>query len=186
MGLGSLRTKKLKVSQKGTPQGSAISPLLINLVIRDLPERLKNIKGINHSIYADDLTVWMTAGAAGTKQDASQEAVYRIQAYPRNCGLACALEKSEMLIPKKKKRTRRRPPPVEPDPELTLNGVIIPKDNTIPDPGAEFSRRWSGNNHSAAATRDGRPSHRPSKEVGQPQARDSKNERRYQISVTRN
>ncbi|KAM7284580.1 uncharacterized protein ISCGN_001674 [Ixodes scapularis] len=142
LGLGSLRTKKLKVPQRGTHQGSVISPLLFNLGMRGLPERLKGIEGINHAIYADALTVWTTTGAAGTKQNALQEAVCRIEAYLRDCALACALEKSELLI--MKKRTRGRPPQEDPDPELTLNGVTITKVNTIRILGLNFQGDGAG------------------------------------------
>ncbi|KAG0430635.1 hypothetical protein HPB47_022532 [Ixodes persulcatus] len=53
-----------------------------------------------------------------------QTAVYRIEPYLRDCGLACA-EKSELLILKKQTKGRTRPE--EPNLELMMDGVTIPK-----------------------------------------------------------
>ncbi|KAG0420891.1 hypothetical protein HPB47_003194 [Ixodes persulcatus] len=58
-------------------------------------------EGINHAIYADDLKVWTTADVAGNERNSSQEAVYRTDAYLRDCSLAFASEKSELSILKK-------------------------------------------------------------------------------------
>ncbi|KAG0423898.1 hypothetical protein HPB47_000336 [Ixodes persulcatus] len=73
--------------------------------------------------------VWTTAGLAGTKQDGLQEAVCRKDAFPRDCSVAFAPEESELLI--LQKRTRERRPPMQPDPELTLNGLTTARVNTI-------------------------------------------------------
>lgn len=80
-------------------------------------------------MYADDLTMWTCTGSAGEQQDALQEAIDRTEHYLHRCGLSCAPEKSELLI--LKKRTRGRPPQETPDPTLTLNGVNIPKVDTL-------------------------------------------------------
>ncbi|XP_070387864.1 uncharacterized protein [Dermacentor albipictus] len=48
--------RTVRMGGAGTPQGSVLSPMLFNLVMIGLPERLDGIEGINHTIYADDVT----------------------------------------------------------------------------------------------------------------------------------
>ncbi|XP_075539955.1 uncharacterized protein LOC142574831 [Dermacentor variabilis] len=40
------------------PQGFVLSPTLFNLVMIGLSERLSKIQGLNHTVYADDITIW--------------------------------------------------------------------------------------------------------------------------------
>ncbi|KAG0445064.1 hypothetical protein HPB47_028394 [Ixodes persulcatus] len=110
--------------------------------MKGLPERLKSVEGIIRAIYADDLTVWTTAGSAGTKQDELLETVYMIEAYLRDCGLACAPEETDLLLLKKQKRGRT--PPEEPDLELTLSGVTVTNVNTIRILGLNFQGDETG------------------------------------------
>ena len=127
--LGNLRSEKFTLPSKGTTQGSVISPMLFNLAMSSLPNQLKQIKGIRHALYADELTIWTTGGSTGTQQDQLQEAVQITEQYLATCGLSCAPEKSELLI--LRRRTRGRPPQEVPDPEVTLGGISIPKVSTL-------------------------------------------------------
>lgn len=97
IGIGEIRSETLKVPNKGTPQGSVLSPTLFNLAMAKLPERLSGLEYIKHSIYADDLTLWTTGGSAGQKQDGLQEAVEVVQEYLESGNLRCAPEKSEII-----------------------------------------------------------------------------------------
>ncbi|XP_040078313.3 LOW QUALITY PROTEIN: uncharacterized protein LOC120850040, partial [Ixodes scapularis] len=142
IGLGNLRTEQIKAPQKGTPQGSVISPLLFNIAMRGLPLLLKDIKGLSHAIYADDLTIWTTSGSAGMQQDALQEAVNRTERYLKNCGLSCAPDKSQLLV--LKKRARGRPPPETPDPVLTLHEDNIPQVDVLRVLGVVFQKDGAG------------------------------------------
>lgn len=142
IGLGNLRTEQIKAPQKGTPQGSVISPLLFNIAMRGLPLLLKDIKGLSHAIYADDLTIWTTSGSAGMQQDALQEAVNRTERYLKDCGLSCAPDKSQLLV--LKKRARGRPPPETPDPVLTLHEDNIPQVDVLRVLGVVFQKDGAG------------------------------------------
>ncbi|KAM7284606.1 uncharacterized protein ISCGN_001700 [Ixodes scapularis] len=42
---------------RGTPQGAVLSPLLFNIAMMRLPHLLAQVEGIQHSLYADDITI---------------------------------------------------------------------------------------------------------------------------------
>lgn len=74
-----------------------ISPVLFNMAMIGLARRLKEIPGIQHAMYADDITVWVTQGSLGEKQDRLQEAATCVETYVRERGLRCSTEKSEII-----------------------------------------------------------------------------------------
>ncbi|KAG0415320.1 hypothetical protein HPB47_007506 [Ixodes persulcatus] len=82
----------------GTPQGAVLSPFLFNIAMKDLPTKLQGIPNLHHSIYADDVTLWMAGGSDGAIQDSLQEAIRIVEAYAKERGLACSQEKSELLL----------------------------------------------------------------------------------------
>ncbi|KAM7300553.1 uncharacterized protein ISCGN_016165 [Ixodes scapularis] len=82
----------------GTPQGAVLSPFLFNIAMKDLPTKLQDIPNLHHSIYADDVTLWMVGGSDGAIQDSLQEAIRIVEAYAKERGLACSQEKSELLL----------------------------------------------------------------------------------------
>ncbi|KAM7294402.1 uncharacterized protein ISCGN_023908 [Ixodes scapularis] len=82
----------------GTPQGAVLSPFLFNIAMKDLPTKLQGIPNLHHSIYADDVTLWMVGGSDGAIQDSLQEAIRIVEAYAKERGLACSQEKSELLL----------------------------------------------------------------------------------------
>ncbi|KAM7311214.1 uncharacterized protein ISCGN_008121 [Ixodes scapularis] len=82
----------------GTPQGAVLSPFLFNIAMKDLPTKLQGIPNLHHSIYADDVTLWMVGGSDGAIQDSLQEAIRIVEAYAKERGLACCQEKSELLL----------------------------------------------------------------------------------------
>ncbi|XP_075543937.1 putative nicotine oxidoreductase [Dermacentor variabilis] len=59
VGLGTPRSDTFDAPNKGTPQGSVISPILFNIVMIGLAQKLNEIEGIQHAMYADDITVWV-------------------------------------------------------------------------------------------------------------------------------
>ncbi|XP_049511435.1 S-adenosylmethionine sensor upstream of mTORC1 [Dermacentor silvarum] len=54
-----------KLGSVGTPQGSVISPLLFNLVMIGVGNRLERVTGVRHTIYADDVTLWVPGRSDG-------------------------------------------------------------------------------------------------------------------------
>lgn len=108
-----------------------------------LPQQLDDIEGLSHAIYADDITLWTKASTTGRQQTTLQEAIDLIEQYLSRCGLQCAPEKSELLI--LKARTRGRPPAyVDPDPNVTLNGIDIPQVDSLRVLGLTLHKDGSG------------------------------------------
>ncbi|XP_075738417.1 uncharacterized protein LOC142783725 [Rhipicephalus microplus] len=89
----------------GTPQGSVLSPMLFNLIIIELPDRLDAIEGINHTIYADSVTVWTTANTSiGEVQERMQQAVRAAEWHLEGTGLFCSPDKLEILLHRPRKK----------------------------------------------------------------------------------
>ncbi|XP_077508259.1 putative nicotine oxidoreductase [Amblyomma americanum] len=65
VGIGELRGEKINTPNKGTPQGSVISPVLFNIVMIELARRLGKIEDIGFAIYADDIKIWANQGTLG-------------------------------------------------------------------------------------------------------------------------
>ncbi|XP_049513465.1 uncharacterized protein LOC119431438 [Dermacentor silvarum] len=98
--------------------------------MRGLPLLPRKIKGFEHELSADDITIWTKPGLSpGKNQDALQQAFEKTESYLRKCDLACAPEKSELLA--LRAMTRGRPPLETPHPEVTLNGVRVTKVDTL-------------------------------------------------------
>ncbi|XP_054928786.2 uncharacterized protein [Dermacentor andersoni] len=97
--------RTVRMGGAGTPQGSVLSPMLFNLVMIGLPERLDAIEGINHTIYADDVTVWTTENTSvGEMQDRLQRAVREVERHLEDTGLVCSPDKSEILLHRPRKK----------------------------------------------------------------------------------
>ncbi|KAG0426846.1 hypothetical protein HPB47_026076 [Ixodes persulcatus] len=82
---------------RGTPQGALLSPLLFNIAMVQLPHLLARVEGIQHSPYADDITIWTTEGSLGEIEERLQRAASIVDSYAIGCGLQCAPAKSELL-----------------------------------------------------------------------------------------
>lgn len=110
----SQRTAKLKIEgylsqeftlgSRGTPQGSVISPTLFNIAMIGLSKELAKIQRINHTIYADDITIWCAGGSEGQVEEAMQSAIDVTERFLRPTGLRCSSSKSELLLYKKRPR----------------------------------------------------------------------------------
>ncbi|KAM7304204.1 hypothetical protein ISCGN_014104 [Ixodes scapularis] len=55
----SIESSILELGSRGTPQGSVLSPLLFNVAMCALPGQLERIEGLQFSLYADDITLWV-------------------------------------------------------------------------------------------------------------------------------
>lgn len=121
IGIGPHRSDTIRLTGRGTPQGSVLSPTLFNIALARLPQQLDQIPDVAHAIYADDITIWTTRGSDGTIQDRLQQAVDIVTAYARQGSLSCAPQKSELVLI----RARSITPP----PEITVHvdGVPVPQ-----------------------------------------------------------
>lgn len=82
---------------RGTPQGAVLSPLLFNLAMLHLPTHLAGVGGIQHTLYADDITIWATEGNLGELEERLQTAANIVERYAEHCGLQCSPQKSEFV-----------------------------------------------------------------------------------------
>ncbi|KAM7306314.1 hypothetical protein ISCGN_010045 [Ixodes scapularis] len=96
--IGGATSDDIMLGGRGTPQGSVLSPYLFNVAMIGLPKKLETIGGLHYSIYADDITLWVTGGSDGFIQDTLQEAIRVVESYVEPRGLACSPQKSELLL----------------------------------------------------------------------------------------
>ncbi|KAM7282712.1 hypothetical protein ISCGN_002836 [Ixodes scapularis] len=75
LAVGGVESEDNCLGGKGTPQGSVLSPYLFNVAMICLPAKLEKIAGLQHSIYADDITLWVTGGSNGYIEEVLQEAI---------------------------------------------------------------------------------------------------------------
>ncbi|XP_075554181.1 uncharacterized protein LOC142587185 [Dermacentor variabilis] len=62
-----------------------------------LPAQLENVEGIQHALYADDITIWAKHGSVGDIEANLQQAAEIVDAYARRCGLQCSPAKSQFV-----------------------------------------------------------------------------------------
>ncbi|XP_070378132.1 uncharacterized protein [Dermacentor albipictus] len=129
---GDLKLEEKKLGSVGTPQGSVISPLLFNLVMIGVANRLKRVAGVRHTIYADDVTLWVPGGSDGHIETTLQEAVNAIAEQLGGSGLVCSPAKSELLVipPTGAGRKRKNMEAKYERPKITIKtagGQVIPE-----------------------------------------------------------
>ncbi|KAM7315618.1 hypothetical protein ISCGN_005401 [Ixodes scapularis] len=93
-----LQLEEQTLGSAGTPQGSVISPTLFNLVMIGVAEKLQDIEDVRHTIYADDITLWVHRGSGGHIESTLQSAIDAIEAHLQGTGLRCSPKKSELLL----------------------------------------------------------------------------------------
>lgn len=132
---GELTSEEIDLGSAGTPQGSVISPMLFNIALVGLPTKLQEIEGLNHSLYADDITLWVAEGCDGHIEQTLQRAIETVEQYLKNTGLSCSAEKSELLVYKPTRRGRKPNGAVNdqgPGIQLTTSdGQLVPRVDTI-------------------------------------------------------
>ncbi|XP_037508999.1 uncharacterized protein LOC119385361 [Rhipicephalus sanguineus] len=114
-----LVSEEIELGSRGTPQGS----------------RFWRIEDINHTIYADEITIWCSGGSDGQIKRALQEVIDTDEDHLCPMGLRCCPSKSELLL---YQPTRRGPKPkgwkpiAESEIKLfTGDGVAIPRVDSI-------------------------------------------------------
>ncbi|XP_077557974.1 uncharacterized protein LOC144173402 [Haemaphysalis longicornis] len=129
---GDLKLPERKLGSMGTPQGSVISPLLFNLVMIGVA-RAVAATGVRHTIYADDITLWVAGGTDASIEQQLQAAVTTIEQHLEGTGLVCSPAKSELFVFTPLRAGRKRAPPRECDhiKIVTASGQRIPEVSKI-------------------------------------------------------
>ncbi|XP_077561702.1 uncharacterized protein LOC144178042 [Haemaphysalis longicornis] len=121
--VGDLELPQKSLGSTGTPQGSVISPLLFNIVMIGVANRLAEIPQVRHTIYADDITLWVPGGCDGHIETTLQHAVDTIEQHLEGSGLVCSPQKSELLV---------IPPPGTPRHRITTAAITVrTRDGTV-------------------------------------------------------
>lgn len=129
--VGDIRSEPQELGPRGTPQGAVLSPLLFNIALSKLSTSLAQIPGINHTIYADDITIWTTGGRDSDCEEHLQSALDTTERFLEGTGLRCSPKKSELLLYQPTLKGRR-PKGWTPPAEATIslhgqNGSPIPQ-----------------------------------------------------------
>lgn len=126
------------LANRGTPQGAVISPLLFNLALLRLAHELKQIPNLRFSLYADDITLWVTGGSDAHIESTLQAGTDVVSTQANKAGLICSPTKSELLIlPPKRTASATckfeilvQGHPVPQVPKLKVLGLIIQQNRT--------------------------------------------------------
>ncbi|KAG0442800.1 hypothetical protein HPB47_015607 [Ixodes persulcatus] len=123
----------------GVPQGAVLSPPLFNLAMTDLALALEAVPQVRYTIYADDVTLWTTAGLASDQQYHMQRAVDIVTTFAQNTGLELSKEKTMyMVIPAKRKKSRT-------DIHLHVEGAPITQADSVKILGVPFDHHGRAN-----------------------------------------
>lgn len=90
LALASMTSDSFVVCSRGTPQGVVLYPLLFFLVLRGLPEAVGAVPGVEHAIYADDITPWRWEGSDEEIEERLKATAKVVEDYAEECGLRCA------------------------------------------------------------------------------------------------
>ncbi|XP_075559875.1 uncharacterized protein LOC142591433 [Dermacentor variabilis] len=96
--VGSLQSEAFVLGDRGTPQGSVTSATLFNLTIIGLSRQLTRIENLQHSTYADDVTMLVAKGSKGQIEHTLQNAVRTTEEHLKPTGLRGLTKKSEPLL----------------------------------------------------------------------------------------
>ncbi|KAG0414968.1 hypothetical protein HPB47_007849 [Ixodes persulcatus] len=106
----------------GTPQGAVISPLLFNIAMLPMSRKLKQVAGLQHAIYADDITIW-TAHHSPYMGKVMKTGVEIVKEEAAKMGLEHATEKSALLVRPPSQRALRE----EMEFYLKLQKIDVPR-----------------------------------------------------------
>nr|XP_054920396.1 homeobox protein 2-like [Dermacentor andersoni] len=100
-----------------------------------LCERFWKIQGLNHTVYADDITIWCSVGSDELIESVLQEAVETAESYLDNTGLKWSSAKLELLFYSPRRQGKRpkgwKPPTDRSITIRTQDGRPIPRVDSI-------------------------------------------------------
>ncbi|XP_018394554.1 PREDICTED: uncharacterized protein LOC108773291, partial [Cyphomyrmex costatus] len=128
-----------KLSRKGTPQGSTLSPLLFNIALCKLNACING--NVNFLQYADDIVLFSSDSSPLTAASNIQKALYDISAFLEGKGLTLSPSKSNWMVFTAGRRT-----PI-PDYSLFIDSSLIPRVDKVRFLGVILDHRLIGNYH---------------------------------------
>lgn len=87
----------------GTPQGSAISPILFNIMINDVFDKVNKV-GIGLALYADDGALWKRGRNIRNVNKGIQESIKKVEEWSLEWGLKFSVLKTKYMIFTKNKK----------------------------------------------------------------------------------
>lgn len=102
--------------------------LLLNILMISVGRRLEELPGVQHTVYADDITLWVPGGSNGFIETLRQRAVDAIEDQLDGSGLICSPSKLELLVlPPKGARKKTEPTEHKKIKITTSSGQVIPE-----------------------------------------------------------
>jgi len=105
-------TSSMKTIKSGVPQGAILSPLLFNVMMRDLP----SLPGVSTADYADDVTFFTSSPDMNTATNRLELQLSQFFEWAQSWGLTLNLSKTKCMCFTNKKVN---PPP------LNVNGIVL-------------------------------------------------------------
>ncbi|XP_018407393.1 PREDICTED: uncharacterized protein LOC108783345, partial [Cyphomyrmex costatus] len=143
---GNLGEKRL--SYKGTPQDSVLSPLLFNIALCKIGSCMS--RNVQFLQYADDIVIFTSHRNPETAVDRIQATLNQISNYVGTKGLSLSPSKSSWMI----FATSKAVP--APDCSLSIDNLLIPRVEKVKFLGVILDRKLKGNLHLEYLVKKGR------------------------------
>lgn len=93
-----------------------------------MAQLLEGIPNLSHSLYADDITLWVTKGNDGEIEHLLQTGADIVSEHARKIGLSCSPQKSELLVMRYNPRGHTKTSvPIE----IYVDDTLVPEVQTI-------------------------------------------------------
>ncbi|XP_075556854.1 uncharacterized protein LOC142588928 [Dermacentor variabilis] len=131
--VGHIRTPVYGLGARGTPQGSLISPLLIDIVTKGVSDMLGGLRGVRRTLYADGITIWGPGGSLEEMEQALRAALEETEACLADTSPKLSPSKSELLFYRPARQGVRGLTPLNQLPVVlhANNGKNIPRVDSV-------------------------------------------------------
>ena len=133
-------TTRSRLLTRGTPQGGILSPLVWNVVFDSLLNRLKGLRGVHPTGYADDGMFLITGICPETLINLAQPAIDLAVAWGQENGLTFSHKKTQVILFRRRNETK-----VESN--LHMYGNKIPMSKEVQYLGLTLTERLNWNLH---------------------------------------